>query len=136
VGEKLASGTPWAAVLPRSDFPSLDEAIYLNQASLGLIGRPAVEAMHAFLDDVGRHGNLHLTDEDEVAFLGTLRGRAAEILGTGEGQVALLSGASELLGFSFRTVKGAVPGRSSASSLPSPVTSRAACSRRACFRSR
>ena len=87
-----------AAVLPRADYASLGEAVYLNQAALGLLGRPAVEAMHRFLDDVGRHGNLHLSDEDEVAYLGALRAQAAAVLGTDESQVALLSGASELLG--------------------------------------
>ena len=85
-------------MLPRADYASLGEAVYLNQAALGLLGRPAVEAMHRFLDDVGRHGNLHLSDEDEVAYLGALRAQAAAVLGTDESQVALVSGASELLG--------------------------------------
>lgn len=87
-----------AAVLPRADYDSLGQAVYLNQAALGLLGRPAVEAMHRFLDDVGRHGNLHLSDEDEAAFLDALRVQAAAMLGTSERQVALVSGASELLG--------------------------------------
>src|ERR1019366_4108129 len=40
----------------RLDYPSLRQSAYLNQASLGLIGRPAVTAMHTFIDNVARHG--------------------------------------------------------------------------------
>ena len=77
-------------MLPRADYASLGEAVYLNQAALGLFGRPAVEAMHRFLEDIGRHGNLHLSDEDEVAYLGVLRTQAAAVLGTGKtGRVAI-----------------------------------------------
>lgn len=54
--------------------------------------------MHAFLDDVGRHGNLYLSDAEEVSFLDALRSRAVAVLGTDDSQVGLLSGASELLG--------------------------------------
>ena len=39
----------------RSDYPSLRQSVYLNQASLGLIGQPAVTAMHTFIDTVARH---------------------------------------------------------------------------------
>ena len=42
----------------RLDYPSLRQSVYLNQASLGLIGQPAVTAMHTFIDNVARHGNL------------------------------------------------------------------------------
>ena len=76
----------------------MTESIYLNQASLGLIGRPAVDAMHGFLDGVGRHGNVYMSDEDEVAFLDALRHRAARLLQTEARQIAILSSASELLG--------------------------------------
>ena len=33
-------------LIDRLDYPSLRQSAYLNQASLGLIGRPAVTAMH------------------------------------------------------------------------------------------
>src|ERR1035437_5019080 len=39
----------------RLDYPSLRQSAYLNQASLGLIGRPAVTAMHTFIDNLARH---------------------------------------------------------------------------------
>jgi hypothetical protein len=50
----------------RLDYPTLRQSVYLNQASLGLIGQPAVTAMHTFIDDVARHGNLYMSDSDEV----------------------------------------------------------------------
>jgi cysteine desulfurase / selenocysteine lyase len=50
----------------RSDYPSLGEATYLNQASLGLMGQPAAAAMHTFIDNVARHGNLFMSDADEI----------------------------------------------------------------------
>ncbi|MFT5142683.1 MAG: cysteine desulfurase/selenocysteine lyase [Rhodothermales bacterium] len=84
--------------LDRSDYPSLKESVYLNQASLGLIGEPAVRSMHAFLDDVARHGNLRMSDADEVGFFEALRERGARILNCDVRGVAITSGASELLG--------------------------------------
>lgn len=87
-----------SSLFDRSDYPTLTESIYLNQASLGLIGRPSVDAMHQFLDGIGRHGNLYMSDEDEVAFLDALRQRAARLFQTETRRVAILSSASELLG--------------------------------------
>jgi selenocysteine lyase/cysteine desulfurase len=87
-----------SSLIDRADYPTLREGIYLNQASLGLIGNPAVEAMHDLLDRVARHGNLHMTDEDEVAFLDGLRERAARMLTVEGPLLAILSSASELLG--------------------------------------
>ena len=87
-----------ASLLPRADYPTLETAAYLNQASLGLVGRPAIEAMHAFLDDVARHGNRFMSDEDEVAYFASLRERAARLLHFGAGGIAITGGASELLG--------------------------------------
>ncbi len=86
------------ALLPRIDYPSLAEWVYLNQASLGLVGEPAIQAMHHFLDDVARHGNLNMTDDDEVQFFELLRQRGASILNCQPDQLAILGSASELLG--------------------------------------
>jgi hypothetical protein len=46
----------------RSQYPCLRDSVYLNQASLGLIGQPAVAAMHSFLENVARHGNLSMSE--------------------------------------------------------------------------
>jgi cysteine desulfurase/selenocysteine lyase len=87
-----------SSLIDRTDYPTLQEAVYLNQASLGLIGSPAVAAMHGLLDRVLRHGNLHMSDEDETAFLDGLRQRAARLLEVDAPRIAILSSASELLG--------------------------------------
>lgn len=71
--------------------------MYLNQASLGLIGDPAVDVMHRTLDNISRHGNVHMSDEQEAEFLDTLRARAAHLFGTDTRRIAILSSASELL---------------------------------------
>ncbi len=86
------------ALVTRSNYPSLDDYVYLNQASLGLIGQPAVQAMHEFLDDTARHGNLRMTDEEEVGFFESLRRRGARLLNCHADQLAITAGASELLG--------------------------------------
>ena len=82
----------------RLDYPSLRQSVYLNQASLGLIGQPAVTAMHTFIDNVARHGNLYMSDRDEVAYCETLRERASRLLHCDSTQVAIVASASEILG--------------------------------------
>jgi selenocysteine lyase/cysteine desulfurase len=72
--------------------------VYLNQASLGLIGQPAVAAMHSFLENVARHGNLHMSDSDEINYGHALRGVAGRLLHSDPSRIAILAGASELLG--------------------------------------
>jgi cysteine desulfurase/selenocysteine lyase len=84
--------------LNRLDYPSLRESVYLNQASLGLIGQPAVTAMHTFIDDVARHGNIYMSDSDELEYCETLREGAARLLHCNSAQVAIVASASEILG--------------------------------------
>ncbi len=86
------------ALTPRTHYASLADCVYLNQASLGLLGQPAVEAMHRFVDDVARHGNWNMSDADEVRFFEELRERAARLFGATGDRIAILSSASELLG--------------------------------------
>jgi selenocysteine lyase/cysteine desulfurase len=81
----------------RSQYNSLDNAIYLNQASLGLVGQPAVSAMHAYLDEIGRHGNMNLTDAEEVALFNPLRENAAALMNCRTEQLAIMSSAGEML---------------------------------------
>lgn len=86
------------ALVDRSSYPSLNDCVYLNQASLGLIGQPAVQSMHEFLDNTARHGNLRMTDEEEVGFFESLRQRGARLLNCHADQLAITASASELLG--------------------------------------
>lgn len=82
-----------SSLFARSDYPTIRECVYLNQASLGLIGRPADTAIHPFIDDVARHGNLSMSDSDEVAYSQTLRerirSRVSLVLSCGPGMSAV-----------------------------------------------
>ena len=82
----------------RLDYPSLRQSVYLNQASLGLISQHAVTAMHTFIDNVASHGNLYMSDSDEVAYCETLRERASRLFRCPSSQVAIVASASEILG--------------------------------------
>ena len=87
-----------SSLFDRLDYPSLRQSVYLNQASLGLISQPAAGAMHNFVDNVARHGNLYMSDRDEVAYFETLRERASRLLHCDSTQVAVVASASEILG--------------------------------------
>jgi cysteine desulfurase/selenocysteine lyase len=87
-----------SSLFDRSDYPTFSDSVYLNQASLGLIGGPAVTAMHSFIDDVARHGNLYMSDSDEVNYCKTLRERAGKLLHADSVGVAIVGAASEILG--------------------------------------
>ena len=82
----------------RSQYPCLRDTVYLNQASLGLIGQPAVAAMHDFLENVARHGNLFMSDDDEIKYGQALRKVASRLFHNDPSRIAILASASELLG--------------------------------------
>ena len=81
----------------RSGYPSLDQSIYFNQASLGLLHDTTVTEMTEFLSTVARYGNLKMTDKQEANFLDPLRGSIAKLLQAQPENIAILSSASELL---------------------------------------
>ena len=81
----------------RTFYPCLSDYNYLNQASLGLIGEPAVQAMNGFLNEIARFGNIKMSDQEEVQFFDPLRKNAAQLFNTSAEQVAILSSASEML---------------------------------------
>lgn len=87
-----------ASLAERAHYPALAERIYLNQASLGLIAQPAVGAMHAFLENVARHGNIYMTDSAEMQYCDALRDCAAKLLRGEPSKVAIVASASEILG--------------------------------------
>ncbi|MBI5157870.1 MAG: aminotransferase class V-fold PLP-dependent enzyme [Acidimicrobiia bacterium] len=86
------------ALIDRSAYPTLGSTVYLNQASLGLIGDPAVGAMSDLLHRVFRHGNVRMSDDDEAAFLEGLRERASRLFQVEGSRIAITASASELLG--------------------------------------
>jgi cysteine desulfurase / selenocysteine lyase len=86
------------SLVPRDRYAALERCTYLNQASLGLIPVPAIEAMGAFLNETAQFGNLYLSDDQEAAILDGVRSAGAEVLGTSPDAVAVVAGASEGLG--------------------------------------
>src|SRR6201993_4480068 len=94
-----------SSLLDRSQYPCLSDSVYLNQASLGLIGQPAISVMHSFLENVARHGNLYMSDSDEINYGYALREVAGKLFHNDPSRIAILASASELLGqfpFLFR----------------------------------
>lgn len=85
------------ALSDRSAYPCLDQNVYLNQASLGLLSDETVTEMTEFLSTVARHGNLKMTDIEEANFLNPLRGKVARLLQAKQENIALVSSASEIL---------------------------------------
>ena len=81
----------------RSNYSTLDDFVYLNQASLGLISRRSILEMHKFLDDVARHGNSKMTDDEEVEFLDSLGSKASSLFNCAKENLGILSSASEML---------------------------------------
>ena len=86
------------SLVPRDSYAALERCTYLNQAALGLVPIPAVEAMHAFMERTAQHGNLYLSDQQEAEILDGVRSAGAELLGTTPDAVAVVGGASEGLG--------------------------------------
>jgi selenocysteine lyase/cysteine desulfurase len=86
-----------SSLVDRRHYPTLERHRYLNQASLGLIGDPAVQAMHRFIDDTARHGNGCMSDEDEARFLNSLRSVAARLFSCPADRIAIVGCASEIL---------------------------------------
>jgi len=84
--------------MDRSHYAALRESVYLNQASLGLIGQPAVSAMQNFIERVARHGNLYMSDSDEMEYCRALRECAARLFHADPSRVAITASASEILG--------------------------------------
>ena len=74
-------------LFPRSDYPALQDNVYLNQASLGMMGQPAVDALIQFVQQIGRHGNLHMSDADEVSYYANLRNQGGQFWAAGQSKL-------------------------------------------------
>ena len=81
----------------RSNYKTLNDYTYLNQASLGLVPETAVGAMHCFLDNVARHGNALMSDQEELDFLEPIRSNGAKLLNASPDNICISSSASEIL---------------------------------------
>jgi selenocysteine lyase/cysteine desulfurase len=85
------------SLVRRDRYAALERCTYLNQASLGLIPEPTIDAMESFLRQTARFGNLYLSDDQEAAILDGVRSAGADMLGTSSSAVAVVAGASEAL---------------------------------------
>jgi selenocysteine lyase/cysteine desulfurase len=83
------------ALIDRDQYAALADGVYLNQASLGLIPRAAIDASTRFLTEVAQHGNVRLSDAAEAAVLDELRADSAALLGVPVEAIAVLGGAGE-----------------------------------------
>ena len=81
----------------RGSYPSLEKYVYLNQASLGLISNVTIQKMNDFLHDIARHGNIHMSDQDELDLLQSIRVDASSLFCCEPYQIAVLASASEML---------------------------------------
>ena len=114
------------ALVPRLDFAALAQSVYLNQAALGLIPAQSLEVMLEHLTQTAQHGNVRLSDEEELRILDELRAAGTILLGTEPGAVAVLGGASAGLANSGGSGAswGRRPGRDGFSQRHAPVACR------------
>ncbi len=92
-------------LVSRSDYAALADSVYFNQASLGLIPAETVEVMMRHLTETAQHGNLRLTDDQELHILDGLRQVGATLLGAPLECVAVLGGASEGLAIAASLIR-------------------------------
>ena len=85
------------ALSNRSNYPCLNQNIYLNQASLGLLSDETVNKMTEFLNTVARYGNLKMTDKEEANFFNPLRANVSILLQANPKNIAIVASASEIL---------------------------------------
>ena len=86
------------ALAPRSDFPHLEEVVYLNSGSIGLMPVPVQEAAAAFERDIWLRGTTGFDEAAETGCLEEARGAAAELLHADPDDVAIVKSATEAFG--------------------------------------
>jgi cysteine desulfurase/selenocysteine lyase len=87
-----------AALAPREHFPHLEEVVYLNSGSIGLMPLPVQEAAAAFERDIWLRGTTGFDEAAETACLEDARNAAAVLLGADPDDVAIVKSATEAFG--------------------------------------
>jgi cysteine desulfurase / selenocysteine lyase len=82
---------------PRSDFPVLEEVVYLNTGSIGLEPLPVQEAAEKLGSQIAGRGTVGFDDEIEKQFGDIPRAAAARLLGASPDDVAVVTHATEAL---------------------------------------
>jgi cysteine desulfurase/selenocysteine lyase len=89
--------TTATSLAPRSDFPVLEEFVYLNNASIGLAPEPVRATAKALDEQIGGRGTIGFDDEVEKLALDEPRRGVARLFGVTERDVAVTTNATEAL---------------------------------------
>jgi cysteine desulfurase / selenocysteine lyase len=87
-----------SALVPREDFPALDELTYLNTASIGLVPLPVQRRAEEFDRALALRGSAAFDEEAEVAVFEGTRASAAKLIGARPDEVAITASATLALG--------------------------------------
>lgn len=87
-----------ASLAPRGDFPILDEACYLNAASIALMPLPVREEVQRFEEEIAGRGTIGFDDEAEARVYDRVCARAGRLLGADPADIAVTTSATEALG--------------------------------------
>ena len=86
-----------SALAPRSDFPVLEEVVYLNTGSIGLESLPVQRAGEELGRQIAGRGTVGFDDEIEKRVGDVPRAAAARLLGADPDDVAVVTHATEAL---------------------------------------
>jgi cysteine desulfurase / selenocysteine lyase len=86
------------SLAPREHFPHLDEVVYLNAGSIGLMPLPVQTAAAAFERDIWLRGTTGFDEAAEAGCLEEARTAAAELLHADPDDVAIVKSATEAFG--------------------------------------
>lgn len=87
-----------ASLAPRGDFPILEEACYLNAASIALMPLPVRREVQRFEEEIAGRGTIGFDDAAEARVYEGVRTRAARLLGSDPDDIAVTTSATEALG--------------------------------------
>jgi len=80
-----------------NDFPLIEEVIYLNTASIGLVPIPVLESVKEFIEKTSIRGTVYLSEEVEENIFEDLRVNSANLLGCSVDEVAIFNSVTEAL---------------------------------------
>jgi selenocysteine lyase/cysteine desulfurase len=83
------------SLAPRRDFPLLDEVVYLNAASMGLVPLPVQEQAAAFDRELSLRGTTWFDEAQETAVLERARNAAAALFNASPEAIAITTSATE-----------------------------------------
>ncbi len=86
-----------AQLIDRTDFPAVQELIYLNAASVAPSPRAVSQMVLAFYQDLAAHGTANFDDEAETRVYDDLREASARLFSAHPDEVAVFASATEAL---------------------------------------